>query len=170
MTKTRVALLALLAFVLALAVGCGSARKTTRNTDAGAQTDQTSGDQGDTTTPPIEEPDRVSTYELNPVHFDFDRADIRAGDREILTRHGEYLTDNPSVRVTIEGHCDERGTVEYNLALGERRARAARDFLESYGVSGSRMETISYGKERPADPGHDESAWARNRRAEFVRR
>jgi peptidoglycan-associated lipoprotein len=70
--------------------------------------------------------------------------------------------------VVIEGHCDERGSVEYNLALGERRARAAKDFLVSYGVPATRLTTISYGKERPFDAGHDESAWAKNRRAHFV--
>ena len=80
------------------------------------------------------------------------------------------MEQNSGSAVVIEGHCDERGSVEYNLALGERRAKAAREFLVSYGIAASRLTTISYGKERPMDSGHDEDSWAKNRRAHFVKR
>src|SRR5262245_30631342 len=106
---------------------------------------------------------------LKPVYFDFDSADLRQDGRDTLTKNAAAIKGNGgALAVRIEGHCDERGTVEYNLALGDRRARAAREALVSMGVSGSKLRTISYGKERPADPGHSESAWAMNRRAEFV--
>lgn len=105
---------------------------------------------------------------LKPVYFDFDSADLRQDGRDTLTQNAAQIKQNGSLAVRIEGHCDERGTVEYNLALGDRRARAAREQLVSLGVSGNKLRTISYGKERPADPGHTEAAWALNRRAEFV--
>jgi len=105
---------------------------------------------------------------LESIHFDFDKYNIRPPDREILARHAEWLKKNKNARITIEGHCDERGTVEYNLALGERRANAAKKYLVSLGVEAERIKTISYGKERPIDSRHNEEAWAKNRRAEFV--
>lgn len=103
-------------------------------------------------------------------YFDFDRAIVSAADLEALQVHTEVLRNNPSRRVVIEGHCDERGTREYNLALGERRADAVRSFLTAAGVSSSRIETVSYGEERPDDPGQGEDAWARNRRAVMIYR
>jgi peptidoglycan-associated lipoprotein len=102
---------------------------------------------------------------LKDIHFDFDKYDIRLGDAEILKENGTLLKKYPNVKVQIEGHCDERGTVEYNLALGERRANSTKKYLISLGVSPDRISTISYGKERPLDPGHNEEAWAKNRRA-----
>lgn len=102
------------------------------------------------------------------VYFDFDKSDIRDDQRSILTANAEIMSKNTNVKVRIEGHCDERGTNAYNIALGERRAAAVRDFLASYGVEGSRITTVSYGEERPVDSGHSESAWAKNRRCEFV--
>jgi len=105
---------------------------------------------------------------LKPVYFDFDSAALQQEGRDTLTQNAAGIKANASLAVRIEGHCDERGTVEYNLALGDRRARAAREALVSMGISGNKLRTISYGKERPADPGHNESAWAMNRRAEFV--
>jgi peptidoglycan-associated lipoprotein len=105
---------------------------------------------------------------LKPVYFDFDRADVRSDAQQTLTANAARIREAGGLAVRIEGHCDERGTVEYNLALGDRRARAVRESLVSMGVSGARLRTISYGKERPADPGHSESAWAQNRRAEFI--
>jgi peptidoglycan-associated lipoprotein len=84
----------------------------------------------------------------------------------VLNQQAQFLQANPSARVAIAGHTDERGSREYNLALGERRAKAAQAYLATSGVSASRMEAISYGEDQPADPGHDESAWAKNRRAE----
>lgn len=102
------------------------------------------------------------------INFDFDQSVLTPKARAILERKAAWLRDNPEASVIIEGHCDERGTVEYNIALGERRARGAMDFLADLGVSASRLSTISYGEERPLDPGHNEAAWARNRRACFV--
>jgi peptidoglycan-associated lipoprotein len=102
---------------------------------------------------------------LKDIHFDFDKYDIRPGDAEILKGNATLLTKYPKVKIQIEGHCDERGTVEYNLALGERRANSAKKYLISLGIAADRISTISYGKERPLDPGHNEEAWAKNRRA-----
>ncbi len=106
-------------------------------------------------------------YELTDVHFDFDKFSIRDDERETLKKHAEWLNKNKDVMVVIEGHCDERGTQEYNLALGERRASAAAKYLIDLGVSEKRIKTLSYGLERPLDKGHNEAAWARNRRAHF---
>lgn len=103
-----------------------------------------------------------------PVFFDYNEAAIRGGDAAVLDRTAAILLANPAVRVRIEGHCDERGSDEYNLALGNQRAIATRRYLEGRGVAGSRIEVVSYGEERPADAGHDEAAWAKNRRAEIV--
>ena len=105
---------------------------------------------------------------LKDIHFDFDKYDIRPSDGEILKDNAALLRKYPNVKIQIEGHCDERGTVEYNLALGERRANSAKSYLTSLGIPGNRISTISYGKERPSDPGHNEEAWAKNRRAHFV--
>ncbi len=102
------------------------------------------------------------------IHFDFDKYFIRDDAKPILEKLAEYLLKNPSVRLLIEGHCDERGTNEYNMALGEKRAQAAKDYLVNLGVSPSRIDTISYGEERPLDPRHNEEAWAKNRRDHFV--
>ncbi len=102
------------------------------------------------------------------VYFAFDSAALSPGAQDILRDKAAYMTENPDVSVTIEGHCDERGTNEYNLALGERRAQSVKSFLVDLGIGAERMSTISYGEERPADPGHDETAWTRNRRAQFV--
>ena len=105
---------------------------------------------------------------IGDIHFDYDSAVLQDQARRQLESHAEWMLRHPTVTVLIEGHCDERGTVEYNLALGERRAMAAYDYLLSLGVADSRLKTISYGKEFPLDPGHTEEAWARNRRAHFV--
>jgi peptidoglycan-associated lipoprotein len=105
---------------------------------------------------------------LKPIHFDFDKADIRPDAQQTMTADAGRIREHGSLKVRIEGHCDERGTVEYNLALGDRRARAARDYLVSAGIPAQRLRTISFGKERPLDPGHTESAWSVNRRAEFI--
>jgi len=105
---------------------------------------------------------------LRPVLFDYDSAEVNETGRTILSANAAVLKKSPSWVVTIEGHCDERGTPEYNLALGERRAVAARTYLLSLGVDASRMRTVSYGSEFPFDPGHQESAWSKNRRAHFV--
>jgi peptidoglycan-associated lipoprotein len=105
---------------------------------------------------------------LKDIYFDFDKYDIRPGDAEILKGNAALLAKFPDVKIQIEGHCDERGTVEYNLALGERRANSAKNYLISLGISEKRISTISYGKERPSDPAHNEEAWAKNRRAHSI--
>jgi peptidoglycan-associated lipoprotein len=105
---------------------------------------------------------------LKDIHFDFDKYDIRPGDAGILGGNADVLKKNPHVRIQIEGHCDERGTVEYNLALGERRANSTKNFLVSLGISSDRISSISYGKEKPLDPGHNDEAWAKNRRAHTI--
>ncbi|WP_243310304.1 peptidoglycan-associated lipoprotein Pal [Fundidesulfovibrio agrisoli] len=101
------------------------------------------------------------------IYFDLDRYDLKPESRQILTRKAEILKQYPEIKLVVEGHCDERGTAEYNLALGERRARAAADYLANLGVTASRLSIVSYGKERPLDPGHNEAAWSKNRRDEF---
>lgn len=102
------------------------------------------------------------------IYFDFDKYNLTPNAREILADKAYWLKKNPSVKVYIEGHCDERGTNEYNLALGERRSNSAKTYLNSLGISPGRMGTISYGEERPVDPSRNEEAWAKNRRAHFV--
>jgi peptidoglycan-associated lipoprotein len=117
---------------------------------------------------PTEQPPPPPQLTIQDAFFDFDDSSLRPDAKAALENDGKYLEQNGSTNVVIEGHCDERGSVEYNLALGERRAKAARDFLVSYGIASSRMTTISYGKERPFAMGHDEAAWAQNRRAHVV--
>jgi peptidoglycan-associated lipoprotein len=101
------------------------------------------------------------------INFDYDQAVVREADQETLDRKAAILVANPGVRIRIEGHADERGSDEYNLALGNRRAAAAKRYLENKGVDGSRIEVVSFGEERPLNPGTDETAYAQNRRAEF---
>jgi peptidoglycan-associated lipoprotein len=105
---------------------------------------------------------------LRPVFFELDSSDLSAEAQRILDANAAVMRQNTSWTITIEGHCDERGTAEYNLALGERRALAARTYLVSLGLPADRLRTVSYGKEFPFDPGHDESAFSKNRRAHFV--
>ncbi|HXY18581.1 MAG TPA: peptidoglycan-associated lipoprotein Pal, partial [Gemmatimonadales bacterium] len=102
------------------------------------------------------------------VHFDYNKADLQPGDVELLQRKLGILQAHPRLAVQIAGNCDERGSDEYNMALGERRAAAAKRWLTAHGVADARITIISYGKERPLDGGHDEDAWAKNRRDDFV--
>jgi len=105
---------------------------------------------------------------LKPIFFDFDKYDIRPADTEILKGNSALLKKFPNLKIQIEGHCDERGTNEYNLALGERRANSTKKYLSSLGITSDRVSTISYGEEKPMDPGHNEEAWTKNRRANFL--
>ncbi len=107
-------------------------------------------------------------FKAETVYFDFDRSGVRPSETHKLETVAERLNFNPANKVLIEGHCDERGTEEYNRALGERRALALREFLVRLGISPDRIRTISYGEDKPAVQGHDEEAWAKNRRGEFV--
>ncbi|HEU5197351.1 MAG TPA: peptidoglycan-associated lipoprotein Pal [Methylomirabilota bacterium] len=106
--------------------------------------------------------------DLKDIHFDFDKYDIRPGDAKTLDSNAGWLKSNPNHLVLIEGHCDERGTNEYNLALGERRAKSTMNYLVSQGVQASRITIISYGEERPVCAQKTEECWAQNRRAHFL--
>jgi len=110
----------------------------------------------------------VETAALRDIHFDFDRYVIRPEDATFLEQDARWLESNPKAMLLIQGHADERGTNEYNLALGDRRTRATRDYLTALGVAGSRVSTISYGEERPLCVERTEACWARNRRAHFL--
>src|SRR6478736_8587642 len=127
--------------------------------------------------PPIPEEDSIGSKSLDdlnrdsplrPLFFELDSSDVSTAGQQVLQANAGILKKYPTWQITIEGHCDERGTAEYNLALGERRAVAARNYLVSLGISADRVKTVSYGKEFPFDPGHSEDAWSKNRRAHFV--
>ena len=105
---------------------------------------------------------------LEDVYFEYDGAALSDQARGVLEKHALWLQNHRAAKVTVEGHCDERGTTDYNLALGDKRARAARDYLVSLGVAADRLHTVSFGKERPVDTGQTEQAFAKNRRAHFV--
>jgi peptidoglycan-associated lipoprotein len=116
----------------------------------------------------LDDPD--SLLAKRTVYFDYDQNVILDADRPILEAHAQYLSQNSAATVTLEGHTDERGTREYNLALGERRAISVRQYMSLLGASGQQMRTVSYGEERPASLGHNEEAWAQNRRVEIIYR
>ncbi len=144
--------------------GSGLTQGSGKGTSGGKTGDgSTSGLDGRGTTPMDS---ATSRFVNEDVHFAYDSSALDAEAQAVLKSKAEFLR-NYSGNVTIEGHCDERGTSEYNMALGERRAQSAKKFLMNLGIAGSRLNTVSYGKERPLDPGHDESAWAKNRRAHF---
>lgn len=105
---------------------------------------------------------------LTDIYFEYDKFNLTRGARKILDDNAKILLDNPDISIQIEGHCDERGSEGYNLSLGEKRALSARAYLETLGVSPDRLKSISYGEERPADPRHNEEAWAKNRRVHFL--
>jgi len=120
---------------------------------------------------PKEEAQAVAPVEaaLETAYFDFDKSELRQDTREVLSKNAEFLLKvKPDVKIRIEGNCDERGSAEYNLALGERRAKSALQYLLTLGVKADRMSVVSYGKEKPAVQGNNEEAWAKNRRDEFV--
>jgi len=109
-----------------------------------------------------------STFASDTVHFDYDNSSIKASEKSKVANVADYLKSNPASAVEVEGHCDERGTEEYNRSLGERRALALREELVRLGIDPNRVDTISYGEDRPADTSHDQAAWAKNRRGEFI--
>lgn len=110
----------------------------------------------------------AKAIQLEPVFFDFDQWSIREDQKEVMAQNSLWLKSNPNVSVRLEGHCDERGTAEYNLALGQKRAEGVKSFLEGLGISSQRMAAVSYGEERPLDPEHNEAAWMKNRRVDIV--
>jgi len=127
---------------------------------------------GSPSTPTPSRPVVIGEYVANPnlktIYFDFDKSQVRPGDAKILDGNGTWLKSNPGQLILIEGHCDDRGTNEYNLALGERRARATQSYLVSQGIAVRRITIISYGEERPICKEQDEACWAKNRRANFL--
>jgi len=105
---------------------------------------------------------------LMPIYFDYDKSNLKAEGKNNLDKTADWLAKKPTVNIRTEGNCDERGTNEYNMALGERRANTAKEYLVKLGVSAARLETVSLGEEKPLDPGHSEAAWAKNRRDDFM--
>jgi peptidoglycan-associated lipoprotein len=170
--------LKLLAAVLVLALAAGCSSKPTKDGAAaegapvegrsGAEAASTMGVSGQGTWSGSALDDPSSPLSTRTIYFEFDSSVISSEYLPILRAHAEYLATNPSARVTLEGHGDERGTREYNLALGERRAWAVQQFVMAEGVSSAQVEVLSYGEERPVDPGQGETAWSRNRRVEIV--
>jgi peptidoglycan-associated lipoprotein len=116
---------------------------------------------------PAPPPPVAPTVMLKDINFDFDKYAIRSGDAEMLKQNAEWFKANPGAKLRIEGNCDERGTVEYNLVLGQKRADSTKAYLATLGVDGKAIDTVSYGKERPLCPDHNEACWAQNRRAHF---
>jgi peptidoglycan-associated lipoprotein len=159
---------------IALAVS-GCAKKAVEQPPTSANTPPVPGGPAPTSTPSAPAPttpapttNPSSSLDLQPAFFDLDSDALREDARAALDKDARALRENATVSVTIEGHCDERGTAEYNQALGERRAQAAKDYLVAAGIAESRLKVVSYGKERPFSEGHDESSWQQNRRAHLT--
>jgi len=173
MTRMRFATLTATAIGLALA-GCAKKPPKDLPPPPPAQTGAATGDQGagrggvGSAVVPGSRADMLAQAGSDTVHFATDSSDVDGEGQGILSRQAQWLLKYPNVRVTLEGHCDERGTREYNVALGDRRANAAKTFLVNAGVPAARITVISYGKERPSAQGSDEGAWAQNRRAVTV--
>jgi peptidoglycan-associated lipoprotein len=163
----RIGLLVLMLALAGYFSGCGKKPKPVTDKPPVTETKRDEPKRDEPKDRPTED---IRSGEVNfvKIYFDFDRYNIRPDARMGLETNARVLRDNRNMRIQIEGHCDERGTVEYNLALGERRAASARQYLMDLGIDGGRMTTISYGKERPVAFGHDEASWQLNRRAEFV--
>lgn len=165
MTSTKSIILTFL-FALGLAfTGCSQTKKRTVNDPNIAGADQ---DNRELTLELNADSDSGKAGAIRTVYFAFNSAALSSSARDRLESNARYLKDNPNIEVQIEGHCDERGGVQYNLALGERRAQSVKNYLAALGVSRGRMTTISFGKERPIAFGHSEDAWSKNRRANFV--
>ena len=167
MSFKRLMVLAMLAS-LTVVLGCGGKKAV----DEPAPTEASAPPVEQPAEQPVEQPVTpavdMSPISLNDVFFDFDQYNLTGEAKGTLDANGRELKRLAEANITIEGHCDERGTKAYNLALGDKRANAARDYLVALGVTASRITTVSYGKERPFDEGHDESAWAKNRRAHIT--
>lgn len=175
MLGRRLTLLTITALALGLAAGC-SRKQPPATDDRGRVEPPPATDTADADTDAqrrAEEEARLARERAygsiqDMIFFDFDRSDLREDARQTLQMKAEALRQFPDIRIRIEGHADERGTIEYNLALGERRAEAARAYLVDLGIDSDRMTTISYGEERPQVQGQNEAAWSQNRRDEFV--
>lgn len=184
-TKTVLAMLPALTLL-----GCGTSGEVEEGVEDGVSSTSTTSDSGSSATTsgvgsdgasggetlgekgaafsgdPLDDPGSLLAKRV--IYFDFDQSSIKSDYRAVIQAHAEYLANNSNVSVTLEGHGDERGTREYNIALGERRANAVQRMLTLQGASASQIRVVSYGEERPAALGHDEDAWALNRRAEFI--
>lgn len=153
----RVASRILIIFLVVLGLAaCPATKKTTADDDVSTSG---TGDEGLT---------QADLLARKRVHFAYDSAEIEEGSRRIIEAHAEHLANNPRIKVRLEGHADERGTREYNLALGERRAKAVKRVMSVLGVKASRIKVVSYGEEKPLDEGHDSTAWRKNRRVEII--
>jgi peptidoglycan-associated lipoprotein len=157
--KKAISVAAVVAAVGFAAAGCTDDKKKTSEAVAG------SGASGEPASPT--ESKTIGGVTVSPVYFSFDDYTVNASSQTQLTQMADQMKANKGTVIQIEGHCDERGSIEYNLALGERRAQAVKNYLTNLGVEAARLSTISYGEERPANEGHDEAAWQKNRRAEF---
>lgn len=167
MKKTRIVLLLSLASLFAFTgLKCGGPPPPPPPENKVIDTGKTEVKPPETKTEPVIQ-EMLKEEQLQTVYFDFDKYNLRPDAKASLDANAQLLLKYTTVVIKIEGHCDERGTVEYNLSLGEKRANAVMDYLTGLGVAASRVSIISYGKERPVDAGHDESAWSKNRRAEF---
>ena len=187
--RVALAFIPILMMILAVAfAGCASTPTVGETAPAGPSAASTPRTSGPPPTPPRPQEARVeprpvpterdvtpsgpmpggAVSPLKDVFFDYDRAALTDEAKRALNQNATWLKANAQARLTVEGHCDERGTAEYNLGLGDRRAKAVREYLVAAGIDGSRIRTISYGKERPFNPAHDESAWRENRRGHFV--
>ncbi len=166
------AVLILVAFLAA----CASTNKSGSQSSTDGTGAQTSGAGGQKSAKELEmeaqkaedERRRQQMLSETVVYFQFDSSAVDDQARAVIEAHAAYLAKNPNVSVQLAGHCDERGTREYNLALGERRSQSVEKLMRAMGVTGNRIKTVSYGEEKPVDPGHDESAWRKNRRVELV--
>ena len=166
-----------LALITGAAISIAACSSTPKPTPLGPTSGSSQSQEGGPTVPPAPSvseapvgpiPGSMQDFVINAgdrIYFDFDAYSIRSDAQKVLAQQADWLNRFPAVQVRIEGNCDERGTREYNLALGARRANSVREFLVAHGVSADRINTVSYGKERPLDPGSDEQAWARNRNA-----
>jgi peptidoglycan-associated lipoprotein len=155
-------------FAVSLAlVGCAS-KKPVNNPDSLTSTDSSMNSSSSNALELKGSSDNGTAGGLTTVYFEFDSFTLDGSAKDALTANADYLKANPTVDVQIEGHCDERGGIQYNLALGERRAKSVKEFLVAMGVEKNRVSVVSYGKEKPAAFGHDEGAWSRNRRGNFV--
>ncbi|HAZ14387.1 MAG: peptidoglycan-associated lipoprotein [Bdellovibrionales bacterium GWA2_49_15] len=168
--KNTLKLSALLALCLTFSISCGGG-STKKAEVAPTPTEQAVNVESTSEGPVLElnaDSDSGKAGALQTVYFDYNSAALRGDAKTALKENADFLKANASVEVQIEGHCDERGSVQYNIALGENRAKSVKSYLTALGVAAKRLSTISFGKERPVAFGHDESAWGKNRRGNFV--
>ena len=165
----RVGFLILLGLITTtfIVVGCGSKKAVPVQEEAPPVVAKVDTVKPEPPPPPPPPKPKLVEGQLMTIYFDFDKFNLRTDAKSNLDKNYQLLKEYPNAMIRIEGNCDERGTVEYNLSLGEKRANAARDYLVGLGIAANRLSTISYGEEKPVDPGHNEQAWAKNRRAEF---